>query len=474
MKRLAGLLTGIFLALVLAVPAAAETGGGQTLVPYGLAGTWTMTEGEIEGWHYTAEEAGIDAQMIILAPGPGELSLNYWYEDKNGNSEAVTDTALTVVQGSLFDGCENSAWYAAAKPAGAGEGEEYDVTLTGTDRLVLMHFFQSGGNPAVSVQWYRRSGPAWAELPGDSPSAGGEADPRPADPGALEYGSAEAIELRGLREQIRQSGAAAGVIYLGRAEGTEAASLIWGDSDPGFSFLRKVQDTEYVESEGSFVFCVIPAEEKASVAVDEWSKDASNDYNGAAGKVFYRSDSGKPVIVKGIADAGLPNLVVSVVNDSGSMVTWNPELDYTGMVKTPAEGTILDLTKYDASAPALYEIKGSWIATGWPDESGTLWESSVEILDGGGIRYACGHPGEMYETYYAGIWEYQEETGMLYFNLHLTENLGGGEKETYLEGSVSVTRVPGTTEQLQFRSAGGATFLPERPGDVVTYFRSVG
>ena len=50
----------------------------------------------------------------------------------------------------------------------------------------------------------------------------------------------------------------------------------------------------------------------------------------------------------------------------------------------------------------------------------------------------------MYETYYSGIWEYQEDNGMLYFYLHLTDNLGG------------------------------ATFLPEKTGDIVTYFRSVG
>ncbi len=473
MRRTVGLAAAALLSLALAVPAAAETGSGQNLVPYGLAGTWTMTEGEIEGWHYTAEEVGADAQLVILSPGPDTYTLNYWFEDQSGNETAVTDAALTLVQNALYDGCENRDWYAEAKPAGAGE-EEYCVTLLGTDRLVLMHFFKNEENPAVGMQWYRRSGPAYAELPGTSPSTGGEADPRPADPGAPEYGSAEAIELRGLREQIRQSGAAAGVIYLGRANGTEAASLIWGDSDPGFSFLRKVENTEYVETEGSFVFAVIPAEEKASVAVDAWSKDASNDYYGAAGRVLYRSDSGKPVIVKGIADAGLPNLVVSVVNDSGSQVTWNPELDYTGMVKTPADGSILDLTKYEATAPSMDEIKGAWTAWDWPDDQGTLWESSVEIMDGGAIRYAYGKSRQMYETYYAGIWEYDQENGTLYFYLNLTDNLGGGEKENYLEGGVSVTRVPGSNEELYFRSTGGATFLPEHAGDVVTYQRSVG
>ena len=63
---------------------------------------------------------------------------------------------------------------------------------------------------------------------------------------------------------------------------------------------------------------------------------------------------------------------------------------------------------------------------------------------------------------------------LLHFYLHLTDNLGGGEKEPYIEGAVNVTRTLGKPDQLLFRSAGGATFLPEKAGDIVTYTRSVG
>lgn len=314
MRNLAGLLAGISLALVFAFPAAAET-GRQAPVPYGLLGSWTMTEGEVEGWHYTAEEVGADAEVSILAPGPGVVTLNYRYRDRNGNEIIVRDEPLKLMQGSLYEGCENGSWFAETNPLGTGMEEEYDLTLLGEDRMILMHFFQGEGYQGVSMQWFRRGGADWTDIPGDILSSGGEADSRPADPGAQ-------------------------------------------TSEP--------------------------------------------------------------------------------------------------------------------AAPAMDEIKGSWNATGWPDETGTLWESSVEILDGGEIRYAFGHPGQMYETYYSGIWEYMEETGMLYFYMHLTENLGGGEKEEYLEGSVNVSRTPGTADQLLFRSTGGATFLPEKEGDVVTYTRSVG
>lgn len=348
MKKLAGIAAAAALTLMVSFSAAGETAGRDALSFRNLAGTWTMTEGEVEGWHYTAEEVGADAQLVILAKGPAERTLSYWYEDRAGNKVSFTDLPLQGRPGCLYEGCGNDAWYAEAETGTAGEA--YDVTLIGEDRLLLLHFFGTADAPGVNAQWYRRSGPAWAELPGDSPSNGGEADPRPADPGAVEYGSAEAIELRGLREQIRKSGAAAGVIYLGRTAGTDAASLIRGGSDPGFLFLSRVENTEYVENEGSFVFAVIPAEEKASVAVNAWSKDASNDFVGAPGAVLYRSDSGRPVIVRGIADAGLPNLEVVVVNDNGASVSWNPELDYTGMVKTPADGSVLDLTKYTQAA----------------------------------------------------------------------------------------------------------------------------
>ena len=315
MKKLAGMLAGLFLALVLAVPALAAN-GGKAPSPYGLLGTWTMTEGEVEGWHYTAEEVGAEAEVTVLAIGPGVITLDYLYRDRNGNENVVREAPLKLMQGSLYEGCENSSWFAEAKLTGIEMEEEYDMTLLGEDRMLLMHFFKNAeGYQGVSMQWFRRGGADRAELPGDILAAGGEKDPRPADPGAQEN---------------------------------------------------------------------------------------------------------------------------------------------------------------KAEIPATNEIKGSWNATDWPDATGTLWESSVEIVDGGEMRYAFGHPGQMYETYYSGIWEYQEDTGMLYFYLHLTDNLGGGEKEPYIEGAVNVSRTSGNPDQLMFRSAGGATFLPEKEGDTVTYTRSVG
>lgn len=286
MKRTAGIVAAAaVLSLLLVFPAAAETEGRDPLSYNNLSGIWTMTEGEIEGWHYTTAEVGADSQLVILAKGPDERTLSCWYEDQAGNDMSFTDLPLKKVDGSLYEGCGNDAWYAAAKTG--TEGEEYDVTLIGEDRLLLMHFFGTEEAPGVSAQWYQRNVPS-------------------------------------------------------------------------------------------------------------------------------------------------------------------------------------------AAAPAPDEIKGSWNASDWPDGTGTLWESSVEILNGGGMRYAYGHPGQMYETYYSGIWEYQEDIGALYFYLHLTDNLGGGEKEEYIEGSVNVSRVPGTTDQLRFRSTGGATLLPEKEGDVVIYNRSVG
>ena len=94
MKRTAGIAAAAVLSLLMVFPAAAETEGRDPLSYNNLAGTWTMTEGEIEGWHYTAAEVGADSQAVILAKGPDERTLSCWYEDQAGNDMSFTDLPL--------------------------------------------------------------------------------------------------------------------------------------------------------------------------------------------------------------------------------------------------------------------------------------------------------------------------------------------------------------------------------------------
>lgn len=112
--------------------------------PAALVGSWQRTHTEVEG------DRNENTKATLTITG-GDMTVTYQdAEFPNGN---FTEKALTVKEGELYYGCENSSWFAEVAPTGK---EAYCLTLLDDDTLLLQCYFEVDGYPMVSYQWFAR------------------------------------------------------------------------------------------------------------------------------------------------------------------------------------------------------------------------------------------------------------------------------------------------------------------------------
>lgn len=116
-----------------------------------IDGEWKFVSGMVDGYEYTADEAGYTTGLSISGG-----YANYWHTMDN-----VTDTFTAEIEyldQPLYDGCGNEEWSIkfVLIQSDFGEDEEFYATLTDENTLLMQQFFPFDGTQGVSYQTYIR------------------------------------------------------------------------------------------------------------------------------------------------------------------------------------------------------------------------------------------------------------------------------------------------------------------------------
>lgn len=114
-------------------------------------------------------------------------------------------------------------------------------------------------------------------------------------------------------------------------------------------FLLTIREENVIGTIG-YLFCLVPADETATVAVNRspWNPETES-YE--APEVLYRSESGDPILVMCPNEDWIPDTEVTVTDSSGAVAVWSPYLDpsyrVSALLDENGESLIFDFTSYD-------------------------------------------------------------------------------------------------------------------------------
>lgn len=140
-------------------------------------------------------------------------------------------------------------------------------------------------------------------------------------------------ELRALSTKQGDLCAAA---FLGY--GTDIASFLSETDLTAYPFLSEIPEENYIENPngGTEIYCIIPADPLSTLSVNEWIVNESNGFCGETGQVFYRVESGEPILLRTNPSDAVPGTQVVIVDNSGQGLIWNPSLSlYDGTMNIP-------------------------------------------------------------------------------------------------------------------------------------------
>ena len=156
--------------------------------------------------------------------------------------------------------------------------------------------------------------------------------------------------LKSLRKTIADSGCQMGVAFLGTMDEGDTDVLQWlqdSGSVERFPFLAGIPANEVVTQPGNEMYCIVPADEGATVTVRTYDPLSSVT---PVGQVLYEKTEGTPVCLRGNASDIMPNLEVAVSGENGKAV-YQPFISLKdGTVSTETtEGSVYDFTPGEAS-----------------------------------------------------------------------------------------------------------------------------
>ena len=114
-------------------------------------------------------------------------------------------------------------------------------------------------------------------------------------------------------------------------------------------FLLAIDQDHILGAEGQ-LFCIVPADENATVAVNRrpWNAETES-YEEP--QVLYRSESGSPILVMCPNEDWIPDTEIVITDSNGTMAIWSPYLDpsyhITSLCNENGESLIFDFTSYD-------------------------------------------------------------------------------------------------------------------------------
>lgn len=157
--------------------------------------------------------------------------------------------------------------------------------------------------------------------------------------------------LADLRETIRAAGAVLGCAYLGSTNGetdTDLTTLLEGaDCLTAYSFLREIPAEQVVAPGGWDIYCIVPADENADVAVNEYGWLTEGAELPEAGELLYHGSGAAPVYLIANESDIMPNTQVTVTAADGTAIIYQPFLSLRdGSLAVPEDGTVYDFTVY--------------------------------------------------------------------------------------------------------------------------------
>ena len=114
-------------------------------------------------------------------------------------------------------------------------------------------------------------------------------------------------------------------------------------------FLLDIREENVIGSFG-YLFCIVPADETATVAVNRrpWNAEAES-YEEP--EVLYRSESGTPILVMCPNEDWIPDTEIVITDAGGTVTIWSPYLDPSYHISELRNGSgeslIFDFTSYD-------------------------------------------------------------------------------------------------------------------------------
>lgn len=164
---------------------------------------------------------------------------------------------------------------------------------------------------------------------------------------------------------------------------------------PGLSadlpFLAAIDDAHIIGERFGEVYCIVPTDEMASVAVNRATQDENG--NLTYETVIYRSESGEPILLFCNNGGFEPDVQVHITDNSGKMATWYPCMKENGILSDAVDETQTsvrrDFTHY-AEQMILQHSKMK--DTGWSlptveQLEGTAWQWEGYAEDGRYLYY---------------------------------------------------------------------------------------
>lgn len=154
--------------------------------------------------------------------------------------------------------------------------------------------------------------------------------------------------LQEIRDLAEANGDICSAILLGYS--TDISSLLTEMDLTDCPFIQEIPKENYIEltDGGTEIYCIIPTDPSASLAVNEWIMDETNGFYGETGQVLYRSESGDPILLRANPSDVVPSTQVVIVDSAGESLDWNPSVSlYDGKMQIPWYSPgVTDLTDY--------------------------------------------------------------------------------------------------------------------------------
>lgn len=252
-------------------------------------------------------------------------------------------------------------------------------------------------------------------------------------------------DLIDLRKEISESGAVAGVAYLGWVEG-DFSDVLENIRNQRYSekyiYLENFPEEYYGENEGFEYYGVVPVSNDVQITVNKCELDENGEL--AKGDEIVSSDNGTPLLIRGNVSEIVPNLMITAIADGktyeytpmrsgedGSLALDNDAFyDYTPYELMPefeeGDGEGNDYTEEqgdnpDSSMPGKTDVPPAILNYDWEayatDYSGTEYTLQLRFNDNGTASYKAGYYQSEFIDIYSGTWSVDPATGYIELDL---------------------------------------------------------
>lgn len=194
-------------------------------------------------------------------------------------------------------------------------------------------------------------------------------------------------------EFVRGSEKLMGVAYLGCAEGDFSAvsDYLAEQSFLGrYAFVTAIEETHFVQMEGTELYCVLPADESVSLKIHQAVLDETN-HQLTAGQELLSVSDGIPVLLQGNISDIMPNLMI-VATKGDVAVQYVPCLSLENGALSNPEQLVYDFTPYSFMSQyvgdgteAQWDFYGDWSCI-VEETDGTTFQLNLSI-SADGVKY---------------------------------------------------------------------------------------